>query len=490
MICAALLAVLSGNMAANAEENENSRFLSGVKWELETELSLSQGEHTPFWLTANRYGLGSAKKNEGFVRAEIEKKILLGTRRVEWGFGADLVGSWRSEAPFLARQLYVAAAYRAFEVSLGSRIFHDRLVNQRLSTGDMVFSGNSLPIPQLRIEMPRYLNVPGFNGWWGLKGYFSYGIFSDSRWQKTAADTIGMYNNNVLFHSKGIRFRIGRPNKFPLELEFGLDHAAQFGGKVMIGDSVVADFPNGVKDFFKVLIPMSGGDDSPKVDQTNITGNHVGEWSARLNYTPSTDWGISLYWLHYFDDQSMIFWEYPWKDGLWGVEAKLPRNRFVSAFVYEYLNTCDQSGPVYWDKTDLVPVQVSGRDDYYNHVTYRGWQHWGMGIGNPMVLSPVYYSDSALSFKCNRIKTHHFAMEGSPLEWLDYRLILSYTRGWGTYKRPLSTVLSNFNMLLEAGVRSARLPGWKARVAVGIDRGGLLGHSFGASLTVSRSGIL
>ncbi|MDE6279975.1 MAG: hypothetical protein K2M05_08375, partial [Paramuribaculum sp.] len=230
---------MTANLVANAEENENSRFLSGVKWEVETELSLSQGEHTPFWLTANRYGLGSAKKNEGFVRAEIEKKIPLGTKRVEWGFGADLVGSWRSEAPFLARQLYVAGAYRAFEVSLGSRIFHDRLVNQRLSTGDMVFSGNSLPIPQLRIEMPRYLNVPGFNGWWGLKGYFSYGIFSDSRWQKTAADTIGMYNKNVLFHSKGIRFRIGRPDKFTLALEFALDNAAQFGGKVIIGDSVV-----------------------------------------------------------------------------------------------------------------------------------------------------------------------------------------------------------------------------------------------------------
>ena len=96
--------------------------------------------------------------------------------------GVDLVGSWRSESPFLIRELYGAIRYRAFELSAGSRLENDRLVDMHLSSGDLLFSGNAVPIPQIKLSMPGYMDIPGLNGWLGFKAFFSIGWLTDSRW--------------------------------------------------------------------------------------------------------------------------------------------------------------------------------------------------------------------------------------------------------------------------------------------------------------------
>ncbi len=185
-----------------------------------------------------------------------------------------------------------------------------------------------------------------------------------------------------------------------------------------------------------------------------------------------------------------MFFDYVWKDMLLGVEIDLPDNPVVSKFVYEYINTRDQAGPVYWDHTPEIPEQVSGQDEYYNHAFYPGWQHWGMGIGNPLLISPVYNTDGTLEFRHNRIKGHHFGWQGSPLPSLQYRVLLSLTRSWGSYPLPTPEVERNFNALLELTWSPARLNGWRGRLGIGADGGGLLGRSFGAMLTISKTGWL
>lgn len=62
------------------------------------------------------------------------------------------------------------------------------------------------------------------------------------------------------------------------------------------------------------------------------------------------------------------------QDGMYGVEVTLPKNRFVSTFVGEYLYTKYQSGPIYYDHSPEISDHIGGRDDYYNHGTYVGWQ--------------------------------------------------------------------------------------------------------------------
>jgi len=86
---------------------------------------------------------------------------------------------------------------------------------------------------------------------------------------------------------------------------------------------------------------------------------------------------------------------------MYGVEVTLPKNRFVSSFVGEYLYTKYQSGPIYYDHSQVISDHIGGRDDYYNHGTYVGWQHWGQVAGNPLYLSPVYNEDGSLYIRKN-----------------------------------------------------------------------------------------
>ena len=182
--------------------------------------------------------------------------------------------------------------------------------------------------------------------------------------------------------------------------------------------------------------------------------------------------------------------QYYWKDGLTGIEATLPKNRFVSAIVYEYLGTREQSGAVYHDDTEQIPDQVSGRDNYYNHNIFTGWQHWGQAIGNPLVLSPIYNDDGTIIFKGNRTKSHHIALKGDPTGEVHYRLLFSHTRNWGTYAEPYLDIKRNVSMLVEATYSPRRLDGWQATASFAFDKGDLMGNNMGGMLTLRKSGII
>ena len=211
-------------------------------------------------------------------------------------------------------------------------------------------------------------------------------------------------------------------------------------------------------------------------------------YNIALAWQPKADWSIRAYYEHFFEDESQMTFEYGWKDGLYGIEVQLPENRFVSNFVYEFLHTKDPTGGVVWNATPEVPEQVSGRDDYYNHYLYNCWQHWGMGIGNPLVISPIFNTNGMLHFLNNRIIGHHFGLEGNPTDELNYRLLLSFTRSWGSYDYQAPDVLNNFNGLLEVTWTPNKFRGWFGKVGVAGDTGKLLGKSFGVLLSIGKTG--
>ena len=104
---------------------------------------------------------------------------------------------------------------------------------------------------------------------------------------------------------------------------------------------------------------------------------------------------------------------------------------------------------------------MSGTDNYYNHYIYAGWQHWGMGIGNPLVMSPIYNDDGEIVFKSNRLQGHHLGIMGTPCADLQYRILLSFTRNWGTYSLPFYEIKKNGNALIELTYTPHQLKGWE-----------------------------
>ncbi len=475
-----LIAVVACALSASA--------IDGLRYNVEGEVSFSNGQNTPFWLVNNKQGLSSIKKDNGYLRAGIFRDIEK-DKRFSWGAGADIVGAYNYTSSFIIQQLYAEIKYRCLGAMIGSKEINGEFNNPRLSSGNLLYSGNARPVPQVRVGIPDYTIVPHTKNWLAVKGYVAYGMFTDDDWQYDFAAPNSKRTKHVLYHSKGLFIKVQNLDKFPAWFEGGLEMAAQFGGRALDGNKWI-DMPNSLKDFLKAFIPSSGGSNTPMGEQTNCYGNHVGSWNARIGWNITPKWNVGLYYEHFFEDHSQMFFDYDWRDGLWGVEVSFPENPVISTLVYEFLYTKDQSGPVYWDHTPEIPEQVSGRDNYYNHYIYTGWQHWGMGIGNPLIISPIYNRDGQIVFRSNRVIGHHVGFMGRPTKELEYRVLLSYTRNWGTYTKPLKDVLSNANGLLEITYRPKWLEGMSGTLSFGADRGGMLGHSCGAMLTLRKTGWL
>jgi hypothetical protein len=46
-----------------------------LHYKVEMQATLSSGDHTPLWLNANRYGLSSLEKTNGYLRAAVERPL-------------------------------------------------------------------------------------------------------------------------------------------------------------------------------------------------------------------------------------------------------------------------------------------------------------------------------------------------------------------------------------------------------------------------------
>lgn len=486
-----ILIMLSALFCGGCLIHAQSGAADSVRYMVGMHATFSNGANTPFWLMNNLQGLGSPEKNNGYVRGQVIKSIDK-SRRFSWGAGIDLVGGWRQTAPFSIHQLYGEVRYRCLGAMLGSKEIWGELNDPRLSSGNLLYSGNAMPIPQLRLGIPEYTPFWGTKGWLNVKGYIAFGMFTDSKWQKSWVAKEFNRNKNVLYHSKGIWLRGGNSDKFPLLAEVGIEMATQFGGTAYLNTEggVVTKMPTAFKDWLKAIFPTKGDAEVFWGEAYNIQGNMLGAYNIALSWMPEADWSIKAYYEHYFEDQSQMTFEYGWKDGLWGVEIQLPKNRFVTSVVYEYIATKDQTGPVLNNTDDKVPEQVSGRDNYYSNYLYTAWQHWGMGIGNPLVISPIYNDNHRLNFVSTRLLGHHFAFSGNPTDEISYRVLLSYSRNWGTYNRPLPEVMSNVNGLVELSFAPRKLKGWFATVGIAGDAGKMLGKSAGAAITIGFSGDL
>lgn len=492
---ALLLMLFSAN--TSTAQNALTRSVHGVQYNVEAGAVVSDGD-APLWLNANRYGVSSVDGNNGYLRATLHRSTQQDSA-YHWrlGYGVDLVGAYNFTNPFTVQQLYADVAYKRVRLTIGSKQQPMAFRNQALSTGSQTLGINARPVPMVRFELPEYWSITGKSNWAAIKGHVAYGMMTDGNWQADYVVPGYHYAKNALLHTKAGYLRLGNEEKFPLVFEGGLEMATQFGGTVYnpIGRegtlSGKLEMPNGAGEFLDALIGT--GSDATDEGYANATGNTLGSWLFSLSYK-GKNWKLRAYYDHFFEDHSMMFFEYGWKDGLVGVEATLPENPFVSSVVYEYMNTTYQSGAVYHDHTAAIPDQISGVDNYYNHNLYQGWQHWGQSMGNALYVSPLYNHDGRLEFTGNRFKAHHVGISGEPLKGLHYRLLYTHMKNWGMYANPYDDIRRNDSFLCEANYALPCLgclgEGWQAGLAFSMDRGKVTGDNTGFQLTISKKGLL
>lgn len=484
---------------------------SGLKLRLEAQSTVATGDNSPLWLNANKYGLSSLEASNGYLRAAVLRPISGDSaRRWDFSYCADVALGYGMTSTMVVQQAYGEIRWLKGLLTIGSKEQPMELKNQKLSSGAQTFGINARPIPQVRLALPDYWTIPYTRQWLALKGHLAYGKPTDGQWQKDFTEMKSRFVEGDLYHSKAGYMRIGPMN---ITLELGLEMACKFGGTSRLSaDDSGTEAACNLKSFWHALMP--GGSDVTDGDPyQNTEGDNLGSWVARLNFDYPR-WNLGIYADHFFEDHSSMLhldydgygegeeWDnktknryfmYDFKDWLLGAELQLKKNMWLHTIVIEYLYTKYQGGPIYHDHAKGNSIHISGRDNFYNHSSQTGWQHWGMVIGNPLYRSPLYNEDRSIRVLNNRFVAWHGGISGDITRGLNYRVLATLQRGYGTYDVLFRDPEENISILAEACYKfssKSPLEGWNVKGAIAFDHGDIYGNNRGVQLTVVKNGLL
>jgi hypothetical protein len=470
--------------------------VDSLRYRVEMQATAATGDHNPLWLNANRYGLSSLKTTNGYLRGAVERPLSLDDGR-KWGigYGADVAVAAGFTSTLVIQQAYVEGRWLKGTLTIGAKEQPMELKNVELSSGPQTLGINARPVPQVRVALPDYWIIPGTKQWLALKGHLAFGKTTDDKWQKDFTNMQNRYTEGTFYHSKAGYLKIGPKH---VTVTVGLEMASQFGGKSYLfenGERQVYENEGGLKGMMHAM--FFGGTDPVDGSFKNNEGNQLGSWVARLDINQK-DWSLGVYADQFFEDYSMMvhvnksgdgYFAYGFKDWLLGAELQLKRTPWLKGIVLEYLYTKYQGGPVYHDQTPNIPIQISARDNYYNHHLFTGWQHWGQVMGNPLYLSPLYNSDGNVEVKHNRFVAWHLGLNGSPARRWCYRVLATWQKGYGSYYYLPREPEKNLSLMAETSYRLS-CNGWTVRGAVGLDSGKLRGDNMGIQVSVVKTGLL
>ena len=126
--------------------------------------------------------------DNALLRVSAWKPISTATR-FSWGFGVDVLSGYSSTVDYLegnpanptgvstvkldslwVQQLYAEVKYRGVFLTAGLKQQKSKMLNNRLSSGDWVESGNARPIPEVRVGFIDFQNIPFTKGWMQICG--------------------------------------------------------------------------------------------------------------------------------------------------------------------------------------------------------------------------------------------------------------------------------------------------------------------------------
>lgn len=492
--------------------------LNNINYKVEMQGSFSNTK-TPLWLNANKYGLSSLEKTNGYIRTAVYRPLSVDDGH-KWGigYGVDVAVPLNYTNNFVVQQAYIEGRWLHGTLTIGAKQQPMQLKNNSLSSGSQTLGINARPVPQVRIALTDYWTLPFANGWLHLKGHIAYGKMTDDNWQHNFTNRQNKYADNVLYHSKAGYLKLGNDEVFcPWSLEVGLEMASLFGGTayrpIAGGGMETLKGETGLKAFWKAFLP--GGADIGETTYQNAEGDQLGSWVARLKYEGEMN-SYSLYADKFFEDHSGMFfldydgygtgneWQqkkkrryltYGMKDWLLGFEYHRRADSWLNTIVLEYIYSKYQSGPIYHDHTQTIAGHIGGNDDYYNHYIYPGYQHWGQTMGNPLYRSPIYNNNGKIEFTDNRFVAYHLGLAGAPTEYVNWRMLASLQKGLGTYTEPYSRERHNVSILAEVGykahsISATWLNGIDIKAAYGMDFGSILGGiNYGFQLTITKTGV-
>lgn len=494
-------------MLAVSALTASARFTA--EYEAEALAGTASGDFAPYYISSLRHGRLTSPHN-----AQVMGRIWHitdTTKRFSWGFGVSLLGGYASTTDyerytpadgghwivnpqhptsFRVQEAYGEVKFRGVFMSVGAREHTSALLTQRLTSGDLVESGNAAPIPEARIGFINFQIIPFTNGWVQIQGEIGYGKMLDSDWWE---DRYNRYNYHITsgewYNYKRCYFRT-KP-AMPFSVTLGMQAAATFGGRMKryIKGELVSErhFNLNFKSFWNAFLPNPGGEDF-------YEGNHLGSWDFMARYRFSSGETVRAYFEWPWEDGSGIGRRNGW-DGLWGLEyIAADRNGWLTGALVEYLDFTNQSGPQHFAPGDrpgtTIANESTGCDDYYNNQMYNAYAYYGMSIGTPALMAPIYNLDGYPAYIANRLRGFHAAAEGCISNSLRWRLKGGYRRAWGNGRIILPRPIHLTSVSADIDWEISSVPGLKVSGQLAYDHGEMPGNSFGALVSVSYRGLL
>ncbi|HIU39668.1 MAG TPA: hypothetical protein IAD18_08395 [Candidatus Limisoma intestinavium] len=469
------------------------------------------GDFAPSYMMSGNGGVLTQPKAFS-LQLKAEKELDL-SRRFSYAFGVEGIAGHASafeqydQAPqtptaqgqhptsVWLQQLYGEVKYRGVFLSVGMKERTSPLLNDKLGSGDYVQSNNARPVPQIRAGFVDFQNIPFTNGWVQIQGEIAYGKYMQNGWLEDHFNFYnGKYNLNEYFNYKRCYFRT-KPSQ-PFSVTVGMQMVTEFGGTAYEYEKGklknVDPYDVTFKDVWKAFLPSEGG--SNPGDAAYYYGNTLGSWDFVARYRLKDETELKAYFQWPFEDGSGIG-KLNGFDGIWGLEYKSSdKNAIVSGAVVEYIDFTNQAGPMHWAPHDHPGTeytdQATGGDNYYNNFRCNSYMNFGMSQGSPFIPATIYNRLGNGKVRDNRIRGFHVGVSGNAWAPLEYRLMFSYRKSWGTYSVPRLATIDDVSLMVEGIYSFKQVEGLSVKGQIAFDRGDLLGDNFGVLLSVNYKGLL
>ncbi|MBO0933195.1 capsule assembly Wzi family protein [Fibrella aquatilis] len=454
---------------------------------------------TPFWIRSNQFGTIPFNSPTGL--ASVGAVGIWGDptqRRPYLKAGVEVVANLNGASRLVLPEAYAAIRFGHGELYVGRRKEINGLTDTLLTSGSVAWSGNALPITQIRLGTNGFAPLKMAGGLFAVNAFISHGWF---------ANTDSM--RNVKLHAKSVFLRIGKPN-WKVRFYGGINHFVQWGGdspylpSFVAKEGHIASDWNAYKNVVWPVGAVSGNDGQiSTIDSLNQVGNHLGSIDMGMDVQFARS-NLYLYYQHIYEDGSGVkFQNFP--DGLFGIRWRKDRPSSHQAvqlkqLTVEFLTSINRSGtsPIY------------GRDNYFFNGQYiEGWVQQKNVIGTPIFTrtndlpNDLRYNNEWFNRKMevtdknkpgwvlpvnnNAVQTVHLGLYALVSDRIPVVLLVTANRyyEWPNTKKyydQLYTSLEVNNLL------RLNASGLQAGVKLAFDSGRIFSSNLGGMLTIRKEG--
>ncbi|MGB0778416.1 MAG: hypothetical protein ACPGR7_10345 [Flavobacteriaceae bacterium] len=397
---------------------------------LELSSAFSTSDSLSFWQTSEQYG-GIPDQNYGMVKIDLGKEFKYQSKW-DWGFGAEGSAYTGMNQKAFMNQYFVKGRYKGWILQVGAENIEEKYNGLSSSNGNIVFSTNARALPGIMLRTDDFLQVfknsPNFEA----KAWYGEFLLNDPRSTEGAR-----------LHQAGFELKFAAKQKTSFVI--GMHDYAQWGGV----SPRYGDMNYGVEEYLRMVMMLPGGSEASESDQLNVSGNHVGQYSLRIEHK-----GDKLNWTgyisHIFEDGSGMGFQ-NWPDNLYGVYVNFKKSEaIVESLNYEITYTGNMSG-------SYDGENGGGRDNYFNNGAYfSGWSYYGKSIGTPYMLFDIDENGESQGVKYgyNRLFATNIGLNGTMFNKLPYQFKGSYVNYLGWIGDEFEVRPYNLSLLFETNLNN------------------------------------